>query len=73
VAFLKSLTDERVRWERAPFDHPQLLVPAWTSGKCEPEKSPTGSGFIFKSAAVGKNGRDAALGPIKAFQHYLQP
>src|SRR5207247_6897641 len=27
VSFLKSLTDERVRQERAPFDHPQLFVP----------------------------------------------
>jgi len=26
VDFLLSLTDERVRWEQAPFDHPQLLV-----------------------------------------------
>ncbi|WP_373529482.1 cytochrome-c peroxidase [Nostoc sp.] len=27
VAFLKSLTDERVRLEKAPFDHPQLRIP----------------------------------------------
>jgi len=27
VAFLKGLTDERVRLEKAPFDHPQLFVP----------------------------------------------
>lgn len=27
VAFLKSLTDERVRYQKAPFDHPQLFVP----------------------------------------------
>jgi cytochrome c peroxidase len=27
VAFLKTLTDERVRWEQAPFDHPSLTVP----------------------------------------------
>ncbi|MGF1788491.1 Ig-like domain-containing protein [Photobacterium swingsii] len=27
VAFLKALTDERVRWEQAPFDRPQLYVP----------------------------------------------
>jgi cytochrome c peroxidase len=27
VALLKSLTDERVRWEMAPFDHPGLKVP----------------------------------------------
>jgi hypothetical protein len=26
VAFLVSLTDERVRWQRAPFDHPSLCV-----------------------------------------------
>ncbi len=26
VDFLKSLTDERVRWQRAPFDHPQFFV-----------------------------------------------
>ena len=27
VAFLKALTDERVRLQKAPFDHPQLFVP----------------------------------------------
>ncbi len=27
VAFLKALTDDRVRFERAPFDHPELCVP----------------------------------------------
>ncbi|WP_370460650.1 cytochrome-c peroxidase [Brasilonema octagenarum] len=27
VAFLKGLTDERVRKQKAPFDHPQLFVP----------------------------------------------
>jgi len=26
VAFLKSLTDDRVRWEAAPFDRPQIFV-----------------------------------------------
>jgi hypothetical protein len=27
VAFLLALTDDRVRYEQAPFDHPQILVP----------------------------------------------
>jgi cytochrome c peroxidase len=27
VQFLKSLTDDRVRYDRAPFDHPQLRIP----------------------------------------------
>jgi cytochrome c peroxidase len=27
VAFLKTLTDDRVRYEKAPFDHPEILIP----------------------------------------------
>jgi uncharacterized protein (TIGR03437 family) len=27
VAFMMALTDERVKYERAPFDHPELCVP----------------------------------------------
>lgn len=27
VAFLKGLTDDRVRYQKAPFDHPQLFIP----------------------------------------------
>jgi hypothetical protein len=27
VAFLQSLTDDRARCSRAPFDHPEFLVP----------------------------------------------
>jgi hypothetical protein len=27
VAFMETLTDERVVYRRAPFDHPQLFVP----------------------------------------------
>ena len=32
VAFLKALTDERVRLQKAPFDHPQLFVPTGHPG-----------------------------------------
>jgi cytochrome c peroxidase len=32
VAFLKSLTDDRVRYEKAPFDHPSLRVPHGAKG-----------------------------------------
>jgi uncharacterized repeat protein (TIGR01451 family) len=27
AAFLRTLTDERVRYQRAPFDHPQIYIP----------------------------------------------
>ena len=32
VAFLEALTDERVLFRRAPFDHPQLFVPNGHAG-----------------------------------------
>ncbi|MBL8219268.1 MAG: hypothetical protein JNL62_08555 [Bryobacterales bacterium] len=28
VAFMKALSDDRVKYDRAPFDHPELCVPA---------------------------------------------
>ncbi len=27
IAFLKTLTDNRVRYEQAPFDHPEIKIP----------------------------------------------
>lgn len=27
MAFMRALTDDRVRYHRAPFDHPELFVP----------------------------------------------
>lgn len=39
VAFMKTLTDERVRDERAPFDHPELPLP---NGEALPAVGSTG-------------------------------
>ncbi|MGR8932805.1 MAG: cytochrome-c peroxidase [Gammaproteobacteria bacterium] len=72
IAFLKALTDERVRWERAPFDHPQLLVPhghAERAGK-DPAQA---KDLLLNIPAVGKNGRSALLGPLQPFERYLKP
>ncbi len=67
VAFLKTLTDERVRWEKAPFDHPSIKIP---NGHIE---SATGGlmddDYLF-IPAVGKNGLSS--NPLKAFQDYLE-
>jgi cytochrome c peroxidase len=73
VAFLKSLTDERVRWEREPFDHPQLLIPHGHQGSANSDHPELAQDLFLQVPAVGKNGRSAVLGPLKSFQHYLQP
>jgi cytochrome c peroxidase len=60
VAFLRALTDERVRNEGAPFDHPELFVP---NGH-----APDGSTVLFRITPVGAQGRSAeGLGPLQAF------
>jgi cytochrome c peroxidase len=59
VAFLVSLTDERVRHERAPFDHPQLFV---TNGHPGDQNAVTNDGTgqatttVIELPAVGANG-----------------
>ena len=59
VAFLTSLTDERVRYDKAPFDHPQLFVPNGHPGSTS---SVTNDGTgkakddLLVIPAVGRNG-----------------
>ncbi len=53
-AFLLSLTDERVRYQKAPFDHPQLFV---TNGhKVEANKLGNAKDKFMEIKAVGRNG-----------------
>jgi cytochrome c peroxidase len=52
VAFLLGLTDERVRQEQAPFDHPQILVPDGGTFGSERRR--------INVPAVGAGGRPAA-------------
>jgi len=59
VAFMQSLTDERVRFERAPFDHPQLFI---TNGHPGDQNAVTNDGTgqatttVIELPAVGSNG-----------------
>ena len=60
VGFLLTITDERVRQEQTPFDHPQLLVP---NGGTFAHEQP-----FLEVPAVGAGGRPAAgLPPLGAF------
>jgi cytochrome c peroxidase len=56
VAFLaRGLTDERVQFERAPFDHPELQVPAGVRGVN------AGKDIMVRIPAVGRNGRATGI------------
>jgi cytochrome c peroxidase len=56
VAFLVSLTDDRVLYERAPFDHPELPVPAGQDA--------AGADLVRTVGAVGAAG---AAAPVARF------
>jgi cytochrome c peroxidase len=60
VAFMQGLTDDRVRLDKAPFDHPQLFVP---NGHPGDQNSVTRDGSTIQATdqlleipAVGRNG-----------------
>jgi cytochrome c peroxidase len=61
VAFLKSLTDERVRNQSAPFDHPQLFIPHGQlndqiTSVQDPSRPMQALDRMREIPAVGKNG-----------------
>lgn len=76
IAFLRTLTDDRVRYERAPFDHPALHVPHGHVGNetsvelhnaLDPE---LGSDAFLLIPAVGASGRAE---PLEDFASFLAP
>ena len=59
VEFLKALTDDRVRTDRAPFDHPQITIPNGHQGSTTwvPQVSAmVGKDLLIEIPAVGRNG-----------------
>ena len=77
VAFLKALTDERVRMEQAPFDHPELKVPNGHPGDelrtvGNPATSQAQDDYMV-IPAVGAAGRAAKkLPPLMPFESGLK-
>ncbi|AJR09021.1 cytochrome-c peroxidase [Photobacterium gaetbulicola] len=77
VAFLKSLTDERVRQEKAPFDHPQLFIPNGVEGDeflAETNLNGSPKEEWIEIPMVGAYGRAAkGLEPLKPFLDGAEP
>ncbi len=72
VAFLKALTDERVLYRKAPFDHPQLFVPAGHVGDniaVEIDENGQAKDILVEIPAVGAEGGD----PLPTFYENLAP
>ena len=76
IAFLKTFTDDRVRYERAPFDHPELNIPNGHEGDHinattgNPLDASLAKDQMLNVPAVGANG---LVNPILPFDSYLAP
>jgi cytochrome c peroxidase len=75
LEFMKALTDDRVRFERAPFDHPSLCVPIGHGESPpgvltrEPGNASTAADLFALVPAVGQSGNPVAL---QSFAEQLQ-
>ena len=76
AAFLRALSDERVRFQRAPFDHPSLCVPVGHAesapGQIEADPSTGGASAADRWALVPQVGRDGAAVPLQTFDELLR-
>jgi cytochrome c peroxidase len=63
VSFLLSLTDERVRMRKAPFDHPSLCMPNGHSTTAA-AKAVNATDLTLCIGAVGRNGTAVGLTPF---------
>ena len=69
VVFLKAMTDERVRYEQAPFDHPELFV---SNGAIGDQKRVLNDGTgkaIMDTLHVPQTGRGGRTAPQVNFLH----
>ncbi|PYU31227.1 MAG: cytochrome C peroxidase [Acidobacteria bacterium] len=69
VAFLKALTDERVRYEQAPFDHPELFVSNGAIGDQKRVLSDGTGKAIMDTLHVPQTGRVGRTAPAANFLH----
>lgn len=71
IDFLHALTDERVRWEQGPFDHPSIRIPDGYTQQAFPGNPNFAADQYELVPAVGKSGRSKASGPLPRFEDTL--
>lgn len=64
AAFLRSLTDPRVAYERAPFDHPSLSIPHGHTTTMDPALPGVARSVVVVKPAVGAAGLAKPIEPF---------
>ncbi|MBM3761321.1 MAG: cytochrome C peroxidase [Acidobacteria bacterium] len=68
VAFMKALSDDRVKFQRAPFDHPELCVP---NGHTATPQTSFNASAEDKWALIPATGRSGVEIPLQTFAEML--
>lgn len=69
VAFLLTLTDERVKYRQAPFDGPELVIPHATGSPTPAGTDPADDHNVIYLEAVGRDGSDTAFLAFLSVNH----
>ncbi|MCX6596832.1 MAG: cytochrome C peroxidase [Acidobacteria bacterium] len=78
VAFLKALTDDRVKFERAPFDHPALCIPVGHAETApgvpatDDSSAVTALSALDRWAAIPASGKGGNPVPLQTFDELLR-
>ncbi len=71
VAFLKALSDDRVRYQRAPFDHPAICVPNGQTDLAQTTDARFSLSADDRMAAIPAIGKSGAKAPLQTFAELL--
>jgi cytochrome c peroxidase len=71
VEFLRALSDDRVRFERAPFDHPEICVPVGYADSQAADARFPGSA-VDRWVSIPAVGRAGNAVPLQTFAELLQ-
>lgn len=75
VAFMKALTDDRVKYERAPFDHPSVCIPVGAAeaapGVLQVDPSEPGVTALDRWALIPASGKGGLSVPLQTFDELL--
>ena len=72
VEFMKSLSDDRVRFERAPFDHPELCVPVGADTSHTSPDPRFALSAVEKWAGIPSVGKNGNTVPLQTFEELSQ-
>ncbi len=71
VAFMKALSDDRVRFQRAPFDHPELCVSNGHSALAQTSDPRFTLSATDNWVGIPATGKDGASVPLQTFSELL--